>query len=278
MNNIEFLRNLPNIVLPSDFTYFNHCTGYIPSSIKDMMVKGKYVNGWNEIPTEGFTVRGEMSFVERKGRIDSCLDYRKPLSEASIIYTLSDYCKPFMIRVIMPRRSVIQDSSKSEEYRKDLMRIYGGLGDGRHEKLPNKTNLVVIGSSQVDEISGKKVDIIYCVRDIDLDWYTEEVKSAVREGSLEEFTLPSNLSRNSDFSFLLRGVMLPKDKDFSRFEKVDGLSDFDMEYYDDFRELIGRHTVDGKLENLSSQERFRLQERFDSTYVTDSGFSFRGNL
>ncbi len=275
MNNVEFLRGLPNIIIPSDFTYFNHCTGYIPDSVKEMMVNGKYIRVWGSIPLDSFTVNGEMSFVERKGRIDSCLDYRKPLSEASIIYVLPDYCKPFMIRAIMPRRAVIQDRSKSEEYRNDLRRIYSGLGDGRHEKLPHKTNLLVIGSSQEDEISGKKVDIIYCVRDIDLDWYTEEVKEAIKNSTLEEFSVPSDLSRNSDFSFLLRGVMLPKDKDFSRFEKIDGLSDFDMDYYDDYKELIDSHTVDGKLVSLSTEERGRLHKKFESEYLSGNGFYLR---
>jgi hypothetical protein len=275
MNNVEFLRGLPNIIIPSDFTYFNHCTGYIPDSVKEMMVNGKYIRVWGSIPLDSFTVNGEMSFVERKGRIDSCLDYRKPLSEASIIYVLPDYCKPFMIRAIMPRRAVIQDRSKSEEYRNDLRRIYSGLGDGRHEKLPHKTNLLVIGSSQEDEISGKKVDIIYCVRDIDLDWYTEEVKEAIKNSTLEEFSVPSDLSRNSDFSFLLRGVMLPKDKDFSRFEKIDGLSDFDMDYYDDYKELIDSHTVDGKLVSLSTEERGRLHNKFESEYLSGNGFYLR---
>ena len=271
MSNIEFLRGLRSVIIPRNFTYFNHCTGYIPQSIVDMMVKGKYARGWNSIPTDSFVVSGEMSFVERKGRIDSCLDYRKPLSQADIIYTLSDYSKPFMIRVIMPRRSFVKDESKSREYREELMKIYSGFGDGRHEKLPGKTKLLVFGSSQVDEISGKKVDIIYCIREEDLDWYSEEVRNIIRIGSIEEFSIPSNLTRNSDFSFLLGDTMLPKDKDFSRFKKINGLSDFEMDYYADFKSIIDGHTVDGKLEPMTMEERFDIQRRFESTYSKDRG-------
>ena len=268
MNNLEFLRSLDKVVLPRECTYFSHCTYYIPIDIKNKMVNGKYVKGWNEVPLDGFIINREMSFVERKGIIDSCLDYRKPLSDASIIYTLGDFCKPFMIKVIMPRRDAINDKNMSEEYRSELSKIYSGYGDGRHEKLPGKTNLLVFGSTQLDEISGKKVDIIYCIREQDLDWYTSLVKEELKIGNLEEFSAPSNLDRYSDFSFLLRSCILPKDKDFSRFEKIEGSSDFELEYYDDYQDLIDVYTVDGKINPLSIQDAIAMQRKFDSRYVS----------
>ena len=65
--------------------------------------------------------------------------------------------------------------------------------------------------------------------------------------------------------------MLPKDKDFSRFKKINGLSDFEMDYYADFKSIIDGHTVDGKLEPMTMEERFDIQRRFESTYSKDRG-------
>ena len=267
MKNIDYLRSLDRVVLPREFTYFNHCTGYLPDSVKERMVNGKYAHGWSYIPTDEFIIDREMSFVERKGRLDSCLDYRKPISETSIIYTLSNYAKPFMIRIVMPRREYIRSNDLKDDYRGELARIYSGLGDGRHEKLPGKTRILIFGSSQVDEISGKKVDILYGVREQDIEWYTELVKETLNIGNAEDFIMPDNLDRYSDFGFLMRSTLLPKDKSFDRFKRIDGLSEFEMEYYEDYKDYFQIYNVDGILQPIPQQENFKIHKKFDSTYV-----------
>lgn len=270
MNELLYLRNLEKIIFPKEFTYFNHCTYYIPDSIKQRMVNGKYITGWSSIPIDKLTIRREMSFVERKSRIDSCLCYGNKLSKTSIIYNLADYAKPFIIRVIMPKRSFITKDNINDPYIKDLYKIYSGLGDGRHEKLPSKTNLLPFASSQVDEMSGKKIDIIYCIREIDLNWYASLVKETLEFRKPKEFVLPDNVDRNSNFEFLDGDLMLERDLDFSRYISDNNkMSDFEQEYYDEYSEFINKYTEGEILLKMSHEDHYLLHKMFENTYVTD---------
>lgn len=270
MSDLQYLRSLDKIVLPEEFTYFNHSTCYLPNEIKQKMVNGKYAKGWPLVPLDGFTVEREMSFVERNERINDCLRYQNPLSQAPTIYQLYDYSKPFMIRVVMPKKSIITEHSQDESYTKELQQIYSGLGDGRHEKLPNKTKVLTFASTQVDEISGKKVDILYCVREKDLKWYTSLVRERLAQGSPKQFELPEEIDRRSSFDFLTGDLLLDKDFDFSRYIGNDGdMSEFEQEYYDVFSSMIEKNLDNGALNSLSWEDRSAVHTMFENTYATE---------
>lgn len=270
MDSLQYLRSLDRVVLPAEFTYFNHCTYYLPADIKQRMINGKYAKGWPSIPTDNFIIKREMSFVERNERINGCLSYGQPLSKTSIIYKLADYAKPFLIRVIMPKKSIITKDNYNEPYIKELYRIYLGYGDGRHEKLSGNTKLLVFASSQADEISGKKVDIIYCVREIDLEWYASLVKETLKIRTPKEFVLPEQVDRNSNFDFLEGDLLLDKDLDFNRYiRNNDVMSEFEQEYYDTFINHIKKYSDSDSLTNMSNIDRKLIYKTFENTYVNE---------
>lgn len=268
MDSLHYLRGLDKIVLPSEFTYFNHCTNYLPSEIKQKMINGKYVNGWDFVPIDTFVIKREMSFVERTERVSNCLHYQKPLSEVPIIYKLNEYAKPFIIRVVMPKKSIITKDNFNDPYIQELHKIYLGLGDGRHEKLPNDTKLLVFATSQVDEISGKKVDIIYCVREIDLKWYASLVKETLTNRVPVEFMIDENLHRGSSLTFFNRDFLLERDVDFSRYIKDDdGMSEFERDYYDFFNQYIKKYSDGEKLRRMDYADYSLIYKTFENTYA-----------
>ena len=185
---LEMLRNIDSIIIPSEFTYFHHSTTYIPLDIKNKLTNGKYMRNWSTLPTEEFTVKREMSFVERDNRIRSTLEYRQPLSDTRLTYNLPDFSKPFCIRVVMPKIEKIRKKEiiTTDEYRKEMELIYRGYGDGRHPKLRNGEKIYIIGTTTTDEVSGKTIDIFYGVRECDIDLYFECVVKAITEGYTTE--------------------------------------------------------------------------------------------
>ena len=159
---LAYLRGLDKIVLPDQYNYWVHNTLYIPAEDQDTLGKKKC---WSEIPTDRFEVKGEMSFVERRRRIQEAAEYGTTPSNK---YKSIDGGFPFQIRVIRPKMECIREVFDDEESRKRYQFAATGLGDGRHPKLPGKTELVVIGFATNDEISGEPIDIVYCVTVEDL--------------------------------------------------------------------------------------------------------------
>ena len=69
---LEYLRTLENIVIPSEYTHWCHSTMYKP---KEDYTSYSDSRCWNGIPTDRFIIRNEMSFVTRVQRINTGLDY-----------------------------------------------------------------------------------------------------------------------------------------------------------------------------------------------------------
>lgn len=69
---LKYLRNLDRIIIPKEFTYWCHNTMYKP---KEDCLTESDKRCWNDIPTDSFILKKEMSFVTRVQRVDSALDY-----------------------------------------------------------------------------------------------------------------------------------------------------------------------------------------------------------
>ena len=240
---LEFFRRIDRIIIPSQFTYLNHCTSYISSDLKQRAKNGRYIHNWQILPFDEFVIKREMSFGERDSRIKEVLSYRKPLSETDILYQLPDYSKPFIIRVILPKREKLRDGEIkiSDDHKKQLEKIYIG-GDYRHPKIFNNDKIYIIGYSLEDEVSKKRVDIFYGVRESDIDIYYEYVVRAItKDGYLinsdvnlaikDEYGLPCNYYPHS--------YCIMKTADRSRYiPNETGKSPFELELLEDYKENI----------------------------------------
>lgn len=240
---IKFLRDMDSIIIPSAFTYFQHSTSYIPQELKEKSARGKYIRNWTTLPNDEFSIKDEMSFVERDERIRQTLGYRNPLTRTPIIYNLHDYSKPFCIRVLMPKLESVMNGvlPLNEDYKAEYRRLYYGYGDGRHPKLKNGERIIIIGNSIKDEISGKNIDIFYGVREIDLDIYYDEVVKTLKNGYTKDFSV--NLSSKDELeryiNFFPQSYSIPKDSNPSRY--VGQHSEFEKELYEDYRELLEKN-------------------------------------
>lgn len=195
MKCLEALRKLDKVVIPESFTYWVHNTAY---GIK----KSKYERLWDEIPTEDFTVQREMSFVTRDDRVQEALSFGG-LHKASNSYGIHNGAKNFQIRVLMPKRNLsaqqIDDLQMSPEELSLLAREYNGLGDYRHPKLQGKEHIFIFASHQTDEISGATIDILYGIREQDIERYTRAAYQALRLPTTDYFQMTSrtkNFRRN----------------------------------------------------------------------------------
>ena len=233
---LDYLRNVRYIMIPKDFTYLDHHTSYMPKHIKERFEGGKYLRNWDTIPTDEFTVRREMSFVERDQRIKDTLDYNHPLSDTGIMYTLPDYSKPFCIRVIIPRLKAVLDGkfNVSDDYKSTIVNINYGYGDYRHAKLADGERIIIIGNAMEDEISGKQVDVFYGVRECDFQLYFDSVQKAIKEG----YSLDSSpdLSQGKYSDYFKKNYVIRKSMNMERY--LGSPSEFEMELMDDYREHL----------------------------------------
>ena len=256
---IDHLRSIGYVMIPEGFTYFDHHTTYMPQEIKDRFVSGKYTRNWNTLPTDEFTVRGEMSFTERDQRIGGTLEYRKPLSETDITYQLPDYSKPFCIRVIIPQIESIRSGKfqAGEDYRKTMEKIYGGYGDGRHQKLANGEKIIIIGNSMEDEISGKKIDVFYGVRERDLDFYFDKSAEAWTTGY--SMDCQPNISQGRFSKFYSGSYVIPKSMNMERYQGSP--SEFEAELYDDYKDYIPES---GPIEKIPIPEHYHFYKLYNN--------------
>ena len=229
---LEFLKNLDFIIMPKQFTYFNHCTHYKPSE------------NWDELPIEEFTIRKEMSFLERRRRIIEGLD-KGSVEEIDVTYTPSIDSKPFIIRVIMPKQNLSKqdliDLDIDDEYYKKLRLEHNGLMGGySHPKLASGEKIHIFACSTVDEVSKKTIDIFYGVREQDVLRYANTVYNELtKKSSYDEPIMPKS-KNDRDFEFEHRTYSIKKSKDFSRYIRKDHgeylqLSDFENEYFESLK-------------------------------------------
>lgn len=261
---LEFLRKLDNIIVPQEYTYLNHCTSFIPSDIKNRCKEGKYIHNWTELPVLDFTVKREMSFVERDDRIKGVLLHRRPLSGASITYQLPDYSKPFIIRVLFPKRQFIRNGiiPVSEEQKKRIEEIYKG-GDFRHPKLFNNEKIYIFGYALEDEISNKRVDVFYGICEKDLDLYYKYVVKTLKESYQLDSSV--NLDIKDEYgdpvNFYPSSYCIAKTSNISRYISEDGKSIFELELLDDYQDDLKLHG-DEMLPVLDSDKYCRLYDDY----------------
>ncbi len=171
---LEYLRSLDQIIIPAEFTYWCHNTMYKP--LEDQQGSLEQRRCWSSIPTSQFTVKGEMSFLGRVQRINHALDYNdKPATS----YANAQNSFPFQIRVLQPKMKYISTVYPDKVKQSKQFYAERGLGDGRHPKLPHKTEVYVIGFSTVDEYSGDKIDIVYGVTADDISIIANKIKSVL---------------------------------------------------------------------------------------------------
>jgi len=229
---LEALRKLDKVVIPESFTYWVHNTAY---GIKE----SKYDRLWDEIPTEDFTVQREMSFVTRDDRVKEALSFGG-IHKASNSYAIHKGAKNFQIRVLMPKRNLstqqIADLQMSPEELSLLAREYNGLGDYRHPKLQGKEHIFIFASHQTDEMSGATIDILYGIREQDIERYTRATHAALQHPTTSYFQLTERTqkyNRNfeadnydeyeaavSDYNIAIsKPYCLPKASNLSRYQK-----------------------------------------------------------
>ena len=224
--NLQILRDMPEIFIPSDFTYWCHNTMYKPE--KDWAGPSDRRN-WTEIPTDEITIKGEMSFVTKVQRIQSAVDFG---SKPSTRYANTENSLPFQIRVIHPKRNCLKkmkdDGLITEDDFKKKIRQCDGLGDYRHPKLPSKTKIYIIGSTTKDEISGEKIDIVYGVPEEDIELLTKQVLKDYTTNCKED----ANYSIEDNYvSEAYRPTVIAKNEDRSRlFDSATRQAGYKTEY------------------------------------------------
>ena len=132
----------------------------------------------------------------------------------------------------MPEKHVIPDEYKalgfSDEEIDLLLREYRGLGDMRHPKLAGKEHIIMIGSSTVDEVSGKTIDILYGIREQDAIRYAAEVsnhkdiKLELDNNGLDRYRPKGYTSANPSEALIVK-------------------SDFEQDYYNEMEIRRGEH-------------------------------------
>lgn len=250
---IKYLSSLEDIIIPKQFTYFNHCTCYQDKKIVSEKNRGKV---WTTLPLEEVVIKWEMSFTERNDRIRQALDYGG-VEKASISYKSIPFSKNFILRVIMPKINLSQkefdELGVDDVYKTKLRREYSGFGDYRHPKLKNGEKILIFACSTVDEVSGKRIDIFYGVREQDTIMYANIV---FKELNKQSKYLPCKMPKVSKVdgqsfynydsnleNFDQKTYSISKSNDFSRFKRMrvvfnsktqaSVFSEFEEEYYKD---------------------------------------------
>ena len=213
----NYLSAINDVIIPKEYTYFLHCTAF---ELPEEAAKSKYNKSWTELPLNNFRVRWEMSFVERKDRVNSALQYGG-LHKAMTSYAKAPNSKPFQIRVIMPK-FILSDEEKikldiTPDEAKILYKAHTG-GDGRHPKLFHDEVIEIFATSIIDEVTETQQDIFYGVRQQDLVRYAQLVSEELElQKEIPREQIPTNMEEyyvwnDSTFS-------LPKNKNNYRYQK-----------------------------------------------------------
>lgn len=221
---IEYLKSLEDIIMPPQFTYFNHCTVYQSKSLKNPRYQS-----WTELPLGEVILNKEMSFKDRNMRITQALE-KGSLEDAEIYYAKLDNSKNFMLRVIIPNANLsIDDKTElgiDEVYQTKLIQEHRGFGTDPHPKLKTGEKLLVFASSTVDEISGKKIDVFYAIREQDAIMYAKKVASELeKQSKYSTAILPTSSIYDGTYDFDKHTYAIKKSKDFSRYTETKIIGD-----------------------------------------------------
>ncbi len=218
-SNLEYLRNLDEILLPQNFTYLHMNTYFQSERAKERYdeVHDEKSEAFTSIPTDTYNFNVITPFISREERVKEA---RK--NPDSLIVNYPGSSKPFDIRVILPKKNLDTISKTnlniSDVDSKKLDLIYDGFGDQTRPKL-FATNVVFIGSTLSDELTGDNIDILYAVREEDVDRYLGDIERSDKIEKNE--SLGSNLKFNRFLTYN------PNDSNF-----IKG-SLFEREYYRD---------------------------------------------
>lgn len=242
----QYLSNLGSIIIPQEYTYFLHCTAFM---LPEEAAKHKYNKSWTELPLDTFTIRREMSFVERKDRVYSAIQYGG-LNKAMTSYARMPNSKPFQIRVIMPRLRLTPEEIVKLEMSPDelslLQKEYMGLGDMRHPKLRGGEVIEVFATSVVDEVTKTMEDIFYGIRQQDLIRYAQLVSEELAlYDTIPREIIPTNREEYSTWSN--QTFSLAKNQNNYRYKRkyvpdeggniqLFQYSEFEQDYLNDFVE------------------------------------------
>jgi hypothetical protein len=159
----------------------------------------------------------------------------------------------------MPKLNALRENAfpVSEEYKKQTIRRHMGLGDQRHAKLGHGEKIIIIGNLMEDEISGKKIDVFYGIRECDLDMYLNDVVRTINEGySLD--TRP-NLSNGKYSDFYTKNYAIPKSMNMERY--YGNPSEFESELREDYKYYFEQ---EGPLLELSYEEHSFYHHLYDN--------------
>ena len=158
---LQYLKQCKKIIIPSKFTYLCH-SGQLQTD-DSFENNAKYKKLWEAIPSEEFVVKGEMSFLSQRDRLQYVAEQRT-FDAAPTDYAGVEGQENFLIKVAFPKQNLTKDEyadlGKDDSEIKKLGYIHRGLGDGRHPKLPGKTKVHVFGFMNHDEMSGKEIKTI----------------------------------------------------------------------------------------------------------------------
>lgn len=173
-DNVKYLRDQKAVVIPSTYTFWVHNAYY---KLPENRTEGD--NGWDEIPIKGFYVEEKLKCQRA---FDMVLDAFK--NKENVFQFNNDAPKnalPFSIIIIQPRHDHLNDIfEKSELKLRQDEEV--GLGDfSGHPKIVDGTHFIVFACRNRNDEIGRN-DIIYAIREEDVDDYVKELKNIQESG------------------------------------------------------------------------------------------------
>lgn len=217
---LSIIKNLKEVIIPQEFTYLNHSSSVMMAEEKERTGNRQ---SWTYIPIDSFTIKKDMSFITREQRLKYVAEkYGNPLA-APISYTPNrDISLPFEIKVLFPQRNLTKAERDKlgidDKGFQKLIWSHDGLGDYRHPKLSNKTEVIIFGSSQIDDITGTDIDVVYGVPKEFLIVYAQRVSEEylkLKGRPIQNPSLPQNPDESRSVNRDL--ITMPKNADNSRY-------------------------------------------------------------
>ena len=174
-NNLEKLKELSDIVLPNEFTYISLNEYFQSESEKEKTKNSKAVTYIN---TDSLKI-DDMTYFNERGKKE---EKEIPINS-----------KEFIIRVLIPKNNLSVEEKRNlnidNSYEQRLNLIYGN----KKPRLFN-TEIKFFGSSFYDAETEKNIDVLYGVREEDIDKLYSAINRALNSGKFED--LGANLHMN----------------------------------------------------------------------------------